>query len=114
MTRPITWLTSMKLNVIAGSLPSVSQSGPNHPPSAFGHHAVGVHCALGSALPFANLLHDIFDVDATEVHASDLTLDKFLDEATLAAAPSLPGPSSEVRTVLLTGATGSLGRNTKP
>jgi fatty acid CoA ligase FadD9 len=48
--------------------------------------------------------------DATEVHARDLTLDKFLDEATLAAAPSLPGPSSEVRTVLLTGATGFLGR----
>jgi fatty acid CoA ligase FadD9 len=103
-----------------------------------------------SALTFANLLHDIFDVDvpvgvivspasdlaaiaayvedqraggtkrptfdavhgrdATEVHASDLTLDKFLDEATLAAAPSLPGPSSEIRTVLLTGATGFLGR----
>ena len=103
-----------------------------------------------SALTFANLLHDIFDVDvpvgvivspasdlaaiaayveaqraggskrptydsvhgrdATEVHAKDLTLDKFLDEATLAAAPSLPGPSSEVRTVLLTGATGFLGR----
>ena len=48
--------------------------------------------------------------DAIEVHASDLTLDKFLDEATLAAAPSLPGPSREVRTVLLTGATGFLGR----
>jgi fatty acid CoA ligase FadD9 len=48
--------------------------------------------------------------DATEVHASDLTLDKFLDAKTLAAAPSLPGPSSEVRTVLLTGATGFLGR----
>ncbi|WP_319453595.1 MULTISPECIES: carboxylic acid reductase [unclassified Mycobacterium] len=103
-----------------------------------------------SALTFANLLRDIFDVDvpvgvivspasdlaaiaayvedqraggtmrptydavhgreATEVHASDLTLDKFIDAATLAAAPSLPGPSSEVRTVLLTGATGFLGR----
>jgi fatty acid CoA ligase FadD9 len=103
-----------------------------------------------SALTFANLLHDIFDVDvpvgvivspasdlaaiaayveaeraggakrptyaavhgreATEVRASDLTLDKFLDEATLSAAASLPGPSSEIRTVLLTGATGFLGR----
>ncbi|MCV7228240.1 carboxylic acid reductase [Mycolicibacterium komossense] len=103
-----------------------------------------------SALTFANLLHEIFDVDvpvgvivspasdlssiaayveaqraggtkrptydavhgrdATEVHATDLTLDKFLDEATLAAAPSLPGPSRDVRTVLLTGATGFLGR----
>ena len=48
--------------------------------------------------------------DATEVHARDLTLDKFIDEATLAAAPSLPRPSREVRTVLLTGATGFLGR----
>ncbi len=48
--------------------------------------------------------------DATEVHASDLTLDKFIDAATLAAAPSLPRPSSEVRTVLLTGSTGFLGR----
>jgi fatty acid CoA ligase FadD9 len=103
-----------------------------------------------SALTFANLLHDIFDVDvpvgvivspasdlaaiaayveaeraggskrptfaavhgrdATEVHASDLTLDKFIDANTLAAATSLPGPASEVRTVLLTGATGFLGR----
>jgi fatty acid CoA ligase FadD9 len=48
--------------------------------------------------------------DATEVHASDLTLDKFLDEQTLAAAPGLLYPSQEVRTVLLTGATGFLGR----
>jgi fatty acid CoA ligase FadD9 len=48
--------------------------------------------------------------DATEVHAADLTLDKFIDESTLAAAPGLPGPATEVRTVLLTGATGFLGR----
>ncbi len=48
--------------------------------------------------------------DATEVHAADLTLDKFIDEATLAAAPTLPKAGSEVRTVLLTGATGFLGR----
>jgi fatty acid CoA ligase FadD9 len=103
-----------------------------------------------SALTFANLLHEIFEVDvpvgvivspasdlasiaayveaeraggskrptydavhardATEVHARDLTLDKFIDEATLAAAPALPGPANEVRTVLLTGSTGFLGR----
>ena len=44
------------------------------------------------------------------MHAGDLTLDKFIDAQTLAAAPSLPGPSAEVRTVLLTGATGFLGR----
>jgi fatty acid CoA ligase FadD9 len=48
--------------------------------------------------------------DATEVHASDLTLDKFIDASTLGAAPTLPRPGAEVRTVLLTGATGFLGR----
>ncbi len=48
--------------------------------------------------------------DATEVHAADLTLDKFLPAETLAAAPGLPGPAAEVRTVLLTGSTGFLGR----
>ncbi len=48
--------------------------------------------------------------DAAQVHAADLTLDKFIDASTLLGAPSLPGPSAEVRTVLLTGATGFLGR----
>jgi fatty acid CoA ligase FadD9 len=47
---------------------------------------------------------------ATDAHAGDLTLDKFIDAQTLATAPSLPSPSAEVRTVLLTGATGFLGR----
>ncbi|WP_156747258.1 amino acid adenylation domain-containing protein, partial [Mycobacterium sp. E2462] len=46
----------------------------------------------------------------TEVHARDLTLEKFLDADTLAGASALPGPGAEVRTVLLTGATGFLGR----
>ncbi|WP_319432639.1 carboxylic acid reductase [Mycobacterium sp. RTGN5] len=103
-----------------------------------------------SALTFANLLNEIFEIEvpvgvivspasdlqaiaayieterssggkrptfasvhgagATEAHARDLTLDHFIDAATLAAAPQLPGPSSEIRTVLLTGATGFLGR----
>ena len=48
--------------------------------------------------------------DAVEVHASDLTLDKFIDADTLATAPTLPRASAEVRTVLLTGCTGFLGR----
>jgi fatty acid CoA ligase FadD9 len=48
--------------------------------------------------------------DATEVHASDLSLDRFIDARTLGAAPTLPRPSARVRTVLLTGATGFLGR----
>lgn len=48
--------------------------------------------------------------DASAAHARDLTLEKFIDAATLAAAPHLPGPVEQVRTVLLTGATGFLGR----
>jgi fatty acid CoA ligase FadD9 len=48
--------------------------------------------------------------DATELHGRDLTLDKFIDAQTLETAPTLPPPSDEVRTVLLTGATGFLGR----
>jgi amino acid adenylation domain-containing protein/thioester reductase-like protein/non-ribosomal peptide synthase protein (TIGR01720 family) len=48
--------------------------------------------------------------DITEVHARDLTLDKFIDATTLTGAPALPRPSGQLRTVLLTGATGFLGR----
>lgn len=48
--------------------------------------------------------------DAVRVAAADLTLDKFIDPATLAAASTLSAASAEVRTVLLTGATGFLGR----
>ncbi|MCV7426781.1 thioester reductase domain-containing protein, partial [Mycobacterium montefiorense] len=47
---------------------------------------------------------------AAEVHAGDLTLDKFIDAQTLAGATTVPGPVTEARTVLLTGATGFLGR----
>jgi fatty acid CoA ligase FadD9 len=47
---------------------------------------------------------------ATEVHAADLTLDKFIDAETLTEAPALPRATSEPRTVLLTGANGYLGR----
>ncbi|KUI46995.1 non-ribosomal peptide synthetase [Mycobacterium sp. GA-1199] len=46
----------------------------------------------------------------TEVRAGDLTLDKFIDGETLTAAATLPGPSTDIRSVLLTGATGFLGR----
>jgi fatty acid CoA ligase FadD9 len=103
-----------------------------------------------SALTFAKLLNDIFDVDVpvsvlvsptsdlralakyvedqrhsrdkrpsfasvhggavTEVAAADLSLDKFIDTALLTPGPSLPRPNGDVRTVLLTGATGFLGR----
>jgi fatty acid CoA ligase FadD9 len=48
--------------------------------------------------------------DATEVRAAELTLDKFIDADTLAAAPSLPRATGTPHTVLLTGANGYLGR----
>jgi fatty acid CoA ligase FadD9 len=47
---------------------------------------------------------------AKEIHASELTLDKFIDADVLAAAPTVPRPSGPVRTVLLTGSNGFLGR----
>ncbi|WP_156737804.1 non-ribosomal peptide synthetase, partial [Mycobacterium scrofulaceum] len=55
-------------------------------------------------------LASVHGPDATQVCATDLTLDRFIDAPTLNAAPALPGPSVQVRTVLLTGATGFLGR----
>src|ERR1700682_4183983 len=137
--------------------PSAGPQGPCWARAAADLAAAAQFTDLGgdslSALTFANLLHEIFDIDVpvgvivspasdlsslapyveaerqpgskrptfasvhdrsnkpiTEVHASDLTLDKFIDAKTLAGAPLLPGPSAEVRTVLLTGATGFLGR----
>lgn len=47
---------------------------------------------------------------AIEVHARDLTLDKFIDAATIESAVALAPSASDIRTVLLTGATGYLGR----
>lgn len=44
------------------------------------------------------------------VRASELTLDRFIDAATLTASTALPRPVGEPRTVLLTGANGYLGR----
>ncbi|WP_281274718.1 carboxylic acid reductase [Actinokineospora cianjurensis] len=103
-----------------------------------------------SAVPFATLLNDIYDIqvpidvlvspatdlrqlaeyiqakressvdrptfaavhgDATdEVHASDLTLDKFLDADLITGARALPRAEADPKVVLLTGASGYLGR----
>jgi len=52
----------------------------------------------------------VHGADSTEVRAEDLTLDKFIDADLLNAAASLPRPTGDVRTVLVTGATGFLGR----
>lgn len=47
---------------------------------------------------------------SAEVYATDLTLEKFIDTATLEHAKSLRRPGGTTHTVLLTGATGYLGR----
>ncbi len=48
--------------------------------------------------------------DAAEVRASDLALDRFLDERLITRAATAPGDAAPVRGVLLTGPTGYLGR----
>ncbi|KXP00736.1 hypothetical protein AXK61_14135 [Tsukamurella pseudospumae] len=52
----------------------------------------------------------IHGTGASIARAADLRLDRFIDADLLAAAPSKPGPHGEPKTVLLTGATGYLGR----
>jgi fatty acid CoA ligase FadD9 len=47
--------------------------------------------------------------DSKVVRASDLKLDKFIDQEILAMAPTLSRPG-EMKTILLTGSTGFLGR----
>jgi fatty acid CoA ligase FadD9 len=52
----------------------------------------------------------VHGADTTNVYARDLTLDKFIDPQILANASNLARPSDDIGTVLLTGATGYLGR----
>nr|WEH02133.1 carboxylic acid reductase [Expression vector JGI_C7] len=52
----------------------------------------------------------VHGANATEVRATELTLDRFLDADTLAATRDLPPAAETANTVLLTGSTGYLGR----
>ena len=61
----------------------------------------------GSRRPTSATVHGVASPHA---RAADLKLDRFIDATTLAAAISLPRPHGPVRTVLLTGANGYLGR----
>ncbi len=73
-------------------------------------HYIETQRSGGTPRPTYAAVHGPQKGAATEVQASDLSLDRFLDATVLAAAPTLPRASSDVRTVLLTGATGFLGR----
>ena len=61
----------------------------------------------GSKRPTFATVHG---AESRAARASDLTLDKFLDAATLSGATTLPLATGPVQTVLLTGANGYLGR----
>ncbi|MCP3802000.1 thioester reductase domain-containing protein [Allokutzneria sp. A3M-2-11 16] len=63
--------------------------------------AVGSHRATFAA---------VHGRDSTVVHADDLSLDKFMELGDVEDVRALPGPSGSPRTVLLTGASGYLGR----
>jgi fatty acid CoA ligase FadD9 len=52
----------------------------------------------------------VHGTDSHEVRAGELRLDKFIDDDVLKTAMLLPAPTSAIRTVLLTGSTGFLGR----
>jgi fatty acid CoA ligase FadD9 len=52
----------------------------------------------------------VHGADSTQVRASDLKLEKFIDGQMLADATTLPRPGEAIQTVLLTGSTGYLGR----
>lgn len=67
--------------------------------------AVATAVESGTTRPTFASVHD-----TGEARAADLKLAKFIDATTLATAASLPLPNGPVRTVLLTGANGYLGR----
>ncbi|HEY4460844.1 MAG TPA: carboxylic acid reductase, partial [Pseudonocardiaceae bacterium] len=64
----------------------------------------------GSNGPKQPTFATVHGIGGEQVRASDLTLDKFIDATTLAEARTLPRPSGDPSTVLLTGANGYLGR----
>ncbi len=74
-------------------------------------HLSGAACAVAMAETTGPSFASVHGQGVTEVRASDLTLDKFIDAATLAATPARPRSSGGARNVLLTGATGFLGRH---
>lgn len=80
----------------------------NHPTGGLRQVAQFIERALqGGGRPMVSSVHG---AGATLLRAADLTLERFLDDATLAAAARAAPPSAEIRTVLLTGANGYLGR----
>lgn len=80
------------------------------PGNSLGEIAGRVERLRGAAAAGRATFASVHGEHAVTVRAADLTLDRFVDAATLAASTSLPRPAGEPRTVLLTGANGYLGR----
>jgi len=69
-------------------------------------HYIDAARSAGAKRPSFATVH----ADSTKVYAKDLLLDKFIDRELLANAQALARPDGPIRAVLLTGATGYLGR----
>ncbi|WP_019203734.1 carboxylic acid reductase [Tsukamurella sp. 1534] len=80
--------------------------GPTATLGGLAAHIDGALSGVGAA-PTAASVHG---EGALIARAADLTLEKFIDPELLAAAPALPAATGEPHVVLLTGATGYLGR----
>jgi fatty acid CoA ligase FadD9 len=82
-----------------------------HPAGTARRLALYIEQALAAgpadALPSFDRVHG---ADATEIRTADLTLPAFLTPDALAAAATVAPPPTQIRTVLLTGANGFLGR----
>ncbi|MBV8224816.1 MAG: thioester reductase domain-containing protein [Verrucomicrobia bacterium] len=68
---------------------------------------IGAERSSGTKRPSFATVHLL---GTSKVYAGELTLDKFVDNQVLANAPMLPPPKAAVRSVLVTGSTGFLGR----
>ncbi|WP_229713719.1 carboxylic acid reductase [Streptomyces fuscichromogenes] len=80
------------------------------PANSLGEIAGHVERLRGAAAAPRATFAAVHGEHATTARAGDLTLDRFVDAATLTASTALPPPAGEPRTVLLTGANGYLGR----
>jgi len=74
-------------------------------------HVDGVACSAAVAETSRTSCASVHGRGVTQVSASDLTLDKFIDVATLATNHTRPHTTGGAAKVLLTGATGFLGRH---
>ncbi|WP_307021206.1 carboxylic acid reductase [Streptomyces canus] len=80
------------------------------PANTLGEITAHVERLCGAAAARRATFAAVHGEHTASVRAGDLTLDKFIDAATLTASTELPQPVGEPRTVLLTGANGYLGR----